>query len=140
VVRGSTIHRHVQVLPGKCPICLTRYYTDHEMAAQDGDGESGQPNDDDDHKMAIQGDNKDGGQPNKKKWSKLYLNTAKYLRVGTRTWVDHSFSSMVLSGMYNLHASAAAFTESWNNTFCPEGSHFKMTHHIIWQLFIQESI
>jgi CxC5 like cysteine cluster associated with KDZ transposases len=122
VVKGSTIHQHVQVLPGKCPICFMKYYANHEVAVQ------------------YKEDNRPPNMNNNKKWSKLYLNTAKYLRVGTRTWVNHSFSSMVLSGMYNFHASAAAFEEFWNDTFCSEGSQFKMTHCIIWQSFVQESI
>ena len=42
---------------------------------------------------------------------KLYLNSAKYLKVGQSLYVDHSFSKAVLNGVYHFHASTSAFAE-----------------------------
>ena len=40
--------------------------------------------------------------------------------------------------MYSFHASAAAYTEYWNNSFgSPD---FNVTHRQIWQSFVQESL
>ena len=50
-------------------------------------------------------------------WNRLYLNSAKYLKVGRNTWVDWEFSNSVLNGIYKFHASAAAYTKYWNNSF-----------------------
>ena len=36
------------------------------------------------------------------------------------------------------HASAAAYTEYWNNNFGT--SEVNITHHQVWQAFVQESI
>ena len=80
-------------------------------------------------------------QPNQQKnQSKLYLNDAKYLKVGKSTWVDRMFSKAVLNGIYSFHASAAAYTDFWNNTFQIESSTPEVTRRIIWQTFIQESV
>jgi len=65
-----------------------------------------------------------------------------YLKVGQNIWVDRVFLSAVLNAMYNFHASANAYTDFWNNTFgelC-EGKPVKISHHQVWQAFIQESI
>jgi hypothetical protein len=113
VIKGSTVHHMVQVLGGHCPVCHTRYHADHETALTQG---------------------------NRNSQTRLYLNTAKYLKVGKKTWVDRPFSSMVLNGIYNFHASAAAYAEWWNDTFRKEYRQTKMTRRIIWQAFIQESI
>ena len=49
--------------------------------------------------------------------NRIYLNSAKYIKVGQHTWVDHIFSNAVVNGMYSFHGSATAYTEYWNNTF-----------------------
>jgi hypothetical protein len=113
VIMGSAIYRKVPVLGGQCPVCHTKYYADQEVALQPG-GQNSQ--------------------------SKLYLNDAKYLKVGKGTWVDRGFSSTVLNAMYSFHASAATYTEFWNDTFHKAPHRLQVTCRIIWQTFIQESI
>ena len=56
--------------------------------------------------------------------------------------MDRSFSQGVLNGIYSFHASAAAYTEYWNNSFRrKQVVKFKeITRRQIWQAFIQESI
>ena len=88
LIKGTTIHKQVYVLNGKCSHCDASYYADYE------------------------GLNQTSGQRNK-----LYLNSAKYMKIGQTIWVDRSFSTAVVNGMYSFHASAAAYTEYWNNTF-----------------------
>ncbi len=39
------------------------------------------------------------------------------MKIGHHIWVDRSFSAAIVNGMYSFHASAAAYTEYWNNTF-----------------------
>lgn len=113
LIKGSKIHENVQVLTGYCPSCNTKYFADHEHVLQ----------------------------PNNKH-TKVYLNSAKYLKVGQSLWVDRVFSNTVLNGMYSFHASASAFTEFWNNSFWSvhSGDAKKITRHQIWQSFVQESI
>ena len=113
LVKGTTVYGRVPVLGGQCPICNTRYFADHEAALQPGQ--------------------QDGR-------SKLYLNDAKYLKVGKSFWVDRSFSRAALNGMYSFHASAAAYTDFWNNTFQMETGQPIVARRLIWQTFIQESI
>ena len=66
------------------------------------------------------------------------MNSARYLKVGQNTWVDQEFSNSVLNGIYSFHASAAAYTEYWNNSFGT--AEVKVTWCQIWQAFVQESI
>ena len=72
----------------------------------------------------------------------VYLNTAKYMKVGQSIWVDRTFGNAVVNGMYSFHASAAAYMGYWNNTF----GHMDLNDSVtlsrwhIWQAFIQESI
>ena len=88
LIKGITIHKNVHVLSGKCSHCDAKYYADHEGIHQ----ASGRRN-------------------------RIYLNSAKYLKVGQHTWVDCTFSNAVVNGMYSFHGSAAAYTQYWNNTF-----------------------
>ena len=94
LVKGHSIHKNVPVLTGKCSHCDTFYSADHEQF-QDLSSRS---------------------QP----WKCVYLNSAKYLKIGQAFWVDHVFSASVVNSMYNFHASAAAYAEFWNNTFGTE--------------------
>ncbi len=73
------------MLTGKCNQCDTNYHADHE------------------------GHNQTSGRRNR-----FYLNSAKYIKIGRSIWVDQSFSTAVVNGMYSFHASAAAYTEYWN--------------------------
>ncbi|PPQ92906.1 LOW QUALITY PROTEIN: hypothetical protein CVT25_009044 [Psilocybe cyanescens] len=86
--KGAIIHNNVHVLSGKCKSCDAGYYADHELMIQT----SGQRN-------------------------RIYLNSAKYMKIGQHIWADCSFSNAVVNGMYSFHASAAAYTDYWNNTF-----------------------
>jgi hypothetical protein len=72
----------------------------------------------------------------------VYLNSAKYLKVGQNIWVDRLFSNAVMCGMYSFHASAAAYTEFWNNAFweMQTGNSPKISCQQIWQTFVQESV
>jgi CxC5 like cysteine cluster associated with KDZ transposases len=99
------------VLTGKCPSCQTTYMADHERATN-GDDEGTH--------------------------SRVYINAAKYLKVGQSMWVDRIFSHGVVNGIYSFHASAAAYAEYWNNTFCLVNR--KITRCQVWQAFVQESV
>src|ERR1700683_4838968 len=118
LIKGSKIYEEVHVLSGKCPQCKTIYYADHETSAPiDTDG----------------GD--DGG-------TKVYLNNAKYLKVGRSVWVDRVFSGGVINGIYHFHASSSAFVEFWNDTFCAsqKTQSRKISQRQIWHTFVQESM
>jgi hypothetical protein len=56
--------------------------------------------------------------------------------------MNRLFANGVVNGMYSFHASAAAYTNFWNDTFSNHQSqHFKsLTHRQIWQAFVQESL
>ena len=89
LVKNNMIYDDVWVLTGQCPKCKTKYFADHERAVE---------------------------SVAEKCFNRLYLNSAKYLKVGQSVWVDRLFATGVLNAMYNFHASAAAYTEYWNNT------------------------
>ncbi|KAF8879446.1 hypothetical protein BD779DRAFT_1446858, partial [Infundibulicybe gibba] len=74
--------------------------------------------------------------------SRVYLNSAPYLKVGQSTWVDREFSNAVLNGMYSFHASASAYTEFWNNSYgnITSKNPVQLTRRHVWQAFVQESI
>jgi hypothetical protein len=55
-------------------------------------------------------------------------------------WVDRNFSHSVLSGMYNFHASASAYTQFWNDCAAVTSSSVQVTRRLVWQTFVQESI
>jgi hypothetical protein len=122
LIKGSKIHEEVHVLSGKCSMCKTTYYADHESSGQNDDDDDG-------------GGGDDGS-------IKLYLSNAKYLKVGQSVWVDRVFSGGVINGMYHFHASASAFAEFWNDTFWSfqKTQSRKISQRQIWHTFIQESI
>ena len=73
---------------------------------------------------------------------RVYLNSAKYLKVGKSLWVDRVFSHAVVNGMYSFHASTSAYTDFWNNSFSnidPENSK-KVSNRQIWEAFVHESV
>jgi hypothetical protein len=117
LIKGSKIHEEVHVLSGKCPLCKTIYYADHESSGQNDEGGGG------------------GG-------IKFYLNNAKYLKVGQSVWVDRVFSGGVINAMYHFHASTSAFAEFWNDTFWSSQTtqSRKISRRQIWHTFIQESV
>ena len=113
LIKGTTIYKNVAVLSGKCPKCETVYYADHESLNRGTDNAQ-----------------------------RVYLNSAKYLKLRQSTWVDQVFSMAVMNAMYSFHASAAAYTEFWNNSYACLNleSSCQVSCHIIWQAFVQESI
>jgi hypothetical protein len=115
LIKNSVVYENVLVLTGQCSTCQTKYLADHERAVVNRQ---------------------------EKRFSRVYLNTAKYLKVGQSLWVDRLFSNAVVNGVYSFHASANAYTEYWNNTFQKNGlEHFKViTRRQVWQAFIQETI
>jgi len=116
LVKGSDIYQNVPVLTGQCFKCKTLYSADHESLCE----------------TVSEGETRD---------QRIYLNSAKYLKVGQSVWVDRVFSNAVVNGMYSFHASASAYTEYWNNSFgvFAEDKPLELTRHQIWQAFVQES-
>ena len=88
LIKGNKIYKKVAVLCGKCPKCETLYYADHESLNRNTDNPQ-----------------------------RVYLNSAKYLKVGHGVWVDRVFSSAVVNATYSFHSSAAAYMEFWNNSY-----------------------
>jgi len=70
----------------------------------------------------------------------VYLNSAKYLKVGSNIWVDRVFSNALLNGIYSFHVSASAYTQYWNNSFMNPDSKKQLGRKQVWQTFVQESI
>jgi hypothetical protein len=114
LIRSGQFYNGVHVLGGKCPDCDTRYYADHETSWRDNS-----------RRVRI----------------KFYLNSAKYLKVGSNIWVDRSFSAAVVNGTYSFHASSSAFAEFWNDTFWTvETGCKKLSRRQTWHAYVQESI
>jgi hypothetical protein len=112
LIKGHKIYKNVSVLTGKCPACDTSYSADHERFI---------------HKFQ-------GAQQPKR----VYLNSAKYLKLGSNLWADRLFSSSVINGMYSFHASASAYSQYWNITFRTKSTVLSRAH--IWQAFVQDSL
>ena len=114
LIKNFNVYEEVPVLAGYCKQCDTIYYADHERVPLETT---------DQHE-------------------KVYLNTAQYIKIGQSQWADRHFTSSILSGIYNFHASAASYAAFWNTAFCggldiPEG---KVTRRQVWHGFVQESI
>ena len=116
LVKGSDIYQNVSVLTGQCFKCKTLYSADHESLCETVSEEETRNR-------------------------RIYLNSAKYLKVGQSVWVDRVFSNAVVNGMYSFHASASAYTEYWNNSFgvFDQDQPLELTRRQIWQAFVQES-
>jgi len=114
LIKNNTIYKNVPVLTGKCPNCTTLYSADHERSPE------------------IDEDNQ---------FTKLYLNSAKYFKVGQSLWVDRIFSNAVVNAMYSFHASASAYMEFWNESFwrTQQQTTSPLSRRQIWQAFVQES-
>jgi len=115
LIKNLVMYENVPVLTGKCPVCQTLYYADHERT----------PN-----------------PTEENQWNCVYLNSAKYFKVGQALWVDRLFSNAVMNAMYSFHASAAAYMEFWNNSFWkPQNvTCRKISCCQVWQAFVQESV
>lgn len=115
LIKGSAIHDNVQLVTGRCPQCKTIYVADRERVVGA-----------DDTAAAV----------------RVYLNDAKYLQAGKNLWVDRIFSGAILNAMYSFHASAAAYTEFWNNSFWsihPQRTR-KISRRQVWKVFVEESL
>ena len=113
LIKNFCVYEQVPVLCGHCPECSRLYYADHE-------------------KVKIQNTNKS---------NKIYLNSAKYIKIGRTLWADRLFTTGVLSGFYNFHTSAATYAAFWNSIshkFLPGMG--KLSRRQIWQAFVEESI
>jgi hypothetical protein len=80
LVKGSDIYQNVSVLTGQCSRCKTLYLADRETLSEVVSEEETRKR-------------------------RIYLNSAKYLKVGHSVWVDRVFSNAVVNGMYSFHAS-----------------------------------
>ena len=110
LIKDHKICKNSPVLTGKCPGCDTSYSADHECFMHNF-GNSQQP-----------------------KW--VYLNSAKFLKLGTDLWVDWLFARSVINAMYSFHASTSAYAQYWNITFGTKST--VLTHAHMWQAFVQD--
>ena len=110
LIKGTDVYHNVQLLSGCCGNCGTIYYADHERIPASKDTEA----------------------------MKFFLNSAQYLKVGQKLWVNRQFLAAVLNAMYDLHASASGWTIFFNDTYGNED--FKLSRHHIWTAFVNESI
>jgi hypothetical protein len=110
LIKGSEIFKNVSILSGKCSSCKTHYFADHENYPQ------------------VAGPRR-----------RVYLNNAKYLKVGKFLHVDRLFSNAVVNGTYSFHASVSAYAEFWTNSYGKQGS-LKIERRQIWQAFIHETV
>ena len=115
LIKDNRIYDNVSVLTGQCSKCKTKYFADHVRSVENS---------------------------KERHYSNLYLNSAKYVKVGQSIWVDRLFGTGVLNAMYSFHASAAAYTEYWNNSIWrhQEVEAKRITRRQVWQAFVQESI
>ncbi|KAF8870104.1 hypothetical protein BD779DRAFT_1456000 [Infundibulicybe gibba] len=106
LIKGTSIYYNAAVLSGKCSKCKSIYYADHESIIKSNDNSV-----------------------------RVYLNTAQYLKIGREIWVDRVFSNAVIGGMYSFHASAAAYTDFWNDAYGNTDSTngLRITRRHIWQ-------
>ncbi|PPQ92746.1 hypothetical protein CVT25_003855, partial [Psilocybe cyanescens] len=68
----------------------------------------------------------------------VYLNSAKYLKIGSNLWVDRLFSSAAINATYSFHASPSAYSDYWNITYGTPDFNLGRAH--IWQAFVQDSL
>ena len=111
LIKGTKIYDNVPVLAGQCPNCSTSYHADHERSPGTGNNPV-----------------------------RLYLNSARLLKVGQQVWVDRTFSRAVLNATYNFHGSTSAFVAFWNMSFGSEQSSTRISRRHVWQAFVQESV
>jgi hypothetical protein len=71
-----------------------------------------------------------------KKQKQLYLNSAKYLKLGSTLWVDRAFAESAINATYSFHASTTAYAEYWNNNY--GDSSMTMSREHVWQAFVQD--
>jgi hypothetical protein len=84
LVQETRDHDVPHVLSGQCPECDIRYYADHENSQ---------------------------ATPEMNSRVRLYLESAKYIKIGQDLCVDHVFSGTIVNGSYSFHASSVALAE-----------------------------
>lgn len=109
---GTSVIGNAIAIAGECTKCKTRYHADHE-----------------DYKL----DDANFTQ-------ECFVNSARYLKIGSQLWADRHFTKAVYSGMYHFHASASAYTQFWNDNYGKSAKSIKLGRKHIWQAFVQESI
>jgi hypothetical protein len=109
LIKGTEVFENVQLLSGFCMNCKTIYYADHERVAATEDTESMQ----------------------------FFLNSAKYLKVGQKIWVDRKFSTAVMNGIYHLHASTSGWANYFNDSY--GNNCVTLSRRQVWAAFLQES-
>ena len=87
LIKNTTIFDTAFVLHAKCSRCDVIYCMDH---------------------ISI---------PQSQSPSRVFLNSARYMKIGQSLWVDRVFSNAVLSGIYSFHASANAYAQFWNTSY-----------------------
>jgi hypothetical protein len=112
LIKGTNIYHNVQLLSGQCGKCETIYYADHERTPASEGTEA----------------------------MKFFINSAQYLKVGQKLWVNRDFSSAVLNAIYDLHASASGWMNFFKDTYVDEDEGLKISRRHIWAAFVQESI
>lgn len=112
LLKESSIFKRVAVLTGECRKCHSLYSADHQSYL---DGNTRR---------------------------EIFLNSAKYIKIGKNLWVDRIFSETLLNAMYSFHASSNTYTQFWNNSFgtIDPANMFKISRKQIWQTFVQHSI
>jgi hypothetical protein len=110
LIKGTEVFKNVQLLSGYCNNCETIYYADHERTASTVNTEAMQ----------------------------LYLNSALYIKIGQKLWVDRKFSTSVMNGTYHLHASTSGWANYFNDTYGNDC--ITLSRRQVWAAFIQESI
>ena len=98
LIEGTDVYHDIQLLSGCCGKCGTIYYADDEHIPTSEGIEA----------------------------MKFFLNSANYLKVGQKLWVNREFSS------------ASGWTNFFNDTYSNEG--FKVSCHHIWAALINEFI
>jgi len=115
LVKGSDIYQNVPVLTGQCFKCKTLYQQTMKVSV----------------KLYLK---------EKPKTQRIYLNSAKYLKVGQSVWVDRVFSMLwlmectvfmhQLQHIQNMEHSFGVFAED---------KPLELTRRQIWHAFVQES-
>ncbi|KAF8218494.1 hypothetical protein L208DRAFT_1350777 [Tricholoma matsutake] len=81
-IKEFSTYEECPVLTGQCTHCNTVYYADHKHAPIEN---------------------------KQTKHARVYLNSAKYLKIGQNIWADQLFANAVVMGVYHFHASFSAY-------------------------------
>ena len=101
LIKGTEVFENVQLLSGFSSNYKTIYYADHKCIPVTEDTESMQ----------------------------FFLNSAKYLKVDQKLWVDCKFSSAVINGIYHLHASTYGWANYYHDTYSNDSNNCVTLSH-----------